>query len=58
MRKDIAKLLINLIIISKKFIKKLGITLVLHGQEAPYAFCERIGFDWYVDVIDSIKLFD
>lgn len=35
-----------------KIYKELGINPPLHGQEAPYAFCERIGFDWYVDVVD------
>ena len=36
----------------KKIYKELGINPPLHGQEAPYTFCERIGFDWYVDVVD------
>ena len=35
-----------------KIYKELGINPPLHGQEAPYTFCERIGFDWYVDVVD------
>ena len=36
----------------QKIYKELGINPPLHGQEAPYRFCERIGFDWYVDVVD------
>ena len=36
----------------KKIYKELGITPVLHGQEASYAFCEKIGFDWFVDLTD------
>ncbi len=32
----------------QKIYKELGITPDLHGQEEPYQFCERIGFDWYV----------
>ena len=36
----------------QRIYKELGINPPLHGQEAPYAFCERIGFDWYVDVVD------
>ncbi len=33
----------------QKIYKELGIDPVLHGQEAPYTFCQRIGFDWYID---------
>ena len=33
----------------QKIYKELGIDPVLHGQEAPYTFCQGIGFDWYVD---------
>ena len=33
----------------QKISKELGIDPVLHGQEAPYTFCQRIGFDWYID---------
>ena len=37
----------------QKIYKELGITPVVHGQEEPYQFCERIGFDWYVsDLLD------
>ena len=36
----------------KKIYKELGITPVLHGQEASYAFCEKIGFDWFVNLTD------
>ena len=36
----------------KKIYKELDINPPLHGQEAPYTFCERIGFDWYVDLLD------
>ena len=36
----------------QRIYKELGINPPLHGQEAPYTFCERIGFDWYVDVVD------
>ena len=32
-----------------KIYKELGINPPLHGQEAPYTFCQRIGFDWYID---------
>ena len=32
-----------------KIYKELGINPLLHGQEAPYTFCQRIGFDWYID---------
>ncbi len=35
----------------KKIYKELGITPPLHGQEASYAFCEKIGFDWFVDLL-------
>ena len=28
---------------------ELGINPTLHGQEAPYTFCQSIGFDWYID---------
>ena len=35
----------------KKLIKELDITAPLHGQEAPYKYCERIGFDWFVDLL-------
>ena len=34
----------------KKLIKELDITAPLHGQEAPYKYCERIGFDWFVEL--------
>jgi len=34
-----------------KIYKELGINPPLHGQEAPYTFCERIGFDWFVDLL-------
>ena len=33
----------------QKIYKELGINPPLHGQEAPYTFCQRIGFDWYID---------
>ena len=33
----------------QKIYKELGITPQLHGQEASYTFCQRIGFDWYID---------
>ena len=33
----------------QKIYKELGIDPVLHGQEEPYQFCERVGFDWYVN---------
>ena len=37
----------------QKIYKELRIDPVLHGQEAPYTFCERIGFDWFVsDLLD------
>ena len=36
----------------KKIYKELGINPPLHGQEASYKFCERIGFDWFVDLTD------
>ena len=32
-----------------KIYKEFDITPALHGQEAPYTFCQRIGFDWYID---------
>ena len=35
----------------KKIYKELGINPPLHGQEASYKFCERIGFDWFVDLL-------
>ena len=33
----------------QKIYKELGIDPVLHGQEEPYQFCERVGFDWFVN---------
>ena len=33
-----------------KIYKEFGIDSVLNSQEKPYAFCQRIGFDWYFDV--------
>ena len=36
----------------QKIYKELNINAPLHGEEAPYKFCERIGFDWFVDVVD------
>ena len=36
----------------QKIYKELNINAPLHGQEASYKFCERIGFDWFVDVVD------
>ncbi len=36
----------------QKIYKELGINSQLHGQEAPYTYCERIGFDWFVDLTD------
>ena len=35
----------------QKIYKELGINSQLHGQEAPYTYCERIGFDWFVDLL-------
>ena len=35
----------------QKIQKELGIDSKLHGQEAEYTFCERIGFDWFVDLL-------
>ena len=35
----------------QKIYKELGIDSKLHGQEAEYTFCERIGFDWFVDLL-------
>ena len=37
----------------QKIYQELKINPPLHGQEASYKFCERIGFDWYVnDLLD------
>ena len=34
-----------------KIYKELGINPPLHGQEAVPRFCEKIGFDWFVDLL-------
>ena len=39
----------------QKIYKELGIDPVLYGQEAPYTFCKRIGFDWFIDELQKYR---